>query len=65
MINRFSRRTPYDLGLYTPPIEVAAQAMEKAQNQYNQNFQLAHEIKNKYVESLPQDRAKANEIQLR
>lgn len=65
MINRFSRRTPYDLGLYTPPIEVAALAMEKAQNQYNQNFQLAHEIKNKYVESLPQDRAKANEIQLR
>lgn len=62
-VNRFFRRTPYDLGLYTPPTDVIRESMAMAQKQYDTNFLGAEAIKNTYINSLPQDRQRANELQ--
>lgn len=62
-IGRYFQPTPYEGQLYTPPVDVIAGALEKAQKQYDTNFLLTESLRNKYVEALPQDRAKANERQ--
>lgn len=61
--NRFFKRTPYDIGLYTPPVDVIAQTMAEAQKRYDTNYALAESLKNQYIPSLPQDRAEANALQ--
>lgn len=63
MVNRFFKRTPYDMGLYVPPIEVIQQTLEKSQQAYDKNLTLVDQVKHNYIPSLPQDRAKANAIQ--
>ena len=63
MINRFTRRSPYDLGLYTPPVEAIQKSMEVMQRQYEINYQVADSLKNQFIPSLPQDRSLANDIQ--
>jgi len=63
MINRFTRRSPYDLGLYTPPVEAIQKSMEVMQRQYEINYQVADALKNQFIPSLPQDRQLANQIQ--
>jgi len=65
MVNRFYRRTPYDIGLYVPPVDVLRESLAQAQKQYDTNYLLAHQVKNNFINSLPQDRQVANEIQKR
>jgi len=62
-VNRFFRRSPYDLGLYTPPVDVIREGLAVAQKQYDTNYAMSEAIKNNYINSLPQDRQKENEIQ--
>lgn len=63
MINRYFQPTRYQGDFYTPPLEMLGKALETAQEQYNQNFALSQQIKNKYLNALQQDRAAANTIQ--
>lgn len=63
MVNRFFRRTPYDIGLYVPPVDVIKESMAMAQKQYDTNYALADAVKNNFINSLPQDRQAANELQ--
>lgn len=62
-VNRYYKREPYELGLYTPPIGYVEKTLQFAQKQYDTNYSVAEMIKNHYIESLPQDRAQANAIQ--
>lgn len=62
-IGRYFQPTPYEGQLYTPPLEVIAGALEKAQKQYDTNFMITEKLRNKYIEALPQDRARANQLQ--
>lgn len=62
-INRYAKRTPYDMGLYVPPIDALEKTLETAQKQYELNFTIANQLKQQFIESLPQDRAEANKIQ--
>lgn len=64
MANRYfnsSRTQQYQFS--APPLDAAVEAMKIAQQQYDQNFMLAADMKNKYISSLQQDRATANSIQ--
>jgi hypothetical protein len=61
--NRYYRGDPYRGDLYKPPVEFIANALEKAQKTYDSNFVAAEGLKNKYIQTLPQDRARANELQ--
>lgn len=63
MINRYTQITPYRGDFYTPPLDLLKTTLKEAQTQYNDNYALASQIKNKYVNALQQDRAKANAIQ--
>lgn len=63
MINRYFQPTRYQGNFYTPPLEMLGKVLESAQKQYDQNFALSEQIKNKYINSLSQDRATANAIQ--
>ena len=63
MVNRYSTISEKQFNLYTPPLEHIGAALEMAQKTYDRNFLFANELKNKYLNALPQDRARANEIQ--
>lgn len=63
MVNRYYKQDPYRGDLYKPPVEFIASALQMAQKQYDTNYVAAQELKNKYATTLPQDRARANEIQ--
>ena len=60
---RYYTGDPYKGSLYTPPVDFISKALEGAQQTYDTNFLTAETLKNKYVETLAQDRARANEIQ--
>lgn len=62
-INRYFNPVPLEAQLYTPPVEFIAKALEGAQKQYDTNFQFAEQMKGQYIDALPQDRARANELQ--
>lgn len=62
-INRFYRRSPYDLGLYTPPVDSIYAAMEGLQKRYDFNRALVENLKTTYINALPQDKARAAQIQ--
>lgn len=64
-VNRFYRRTPYDIGLYVPPVDAIRESLQYAQKQYDTNYMLASQVKEHFINSLPQDRQAANEIQQR
>ena len=64
-VNRFYRRTPYDIGLYVPPVDAVREALQYAQKQYDTNYILASQVKDHFINALPQDRQAANEIQQR
>jgi len=64
MVNRYyDSRRPQQYQFYTPPVDAAVEAMKIAQTQYDSNFMAAADLKNKYITSLQQDRAAANELQ--
>lgn len=64
MVNRYyDSRRPQQYQFYTPPVDAALDAMKIAQTQYDTNFMAAADLKNKYITSLEQDRATANELQ--
>lgn len=63
MINRYSTISEKQFNLYTPPLEQLGAALETAQKTYDRNFLYANELKNKYINALPKDRARANEMQ--
>lgn len=62
-INRFYQRSPYDLGLYTPPVDSIYAAMEGLQKRYDFNKALVENLKTTYINALPQDKARAAQIQ--
>lgn len=62
-INRFYKRTPYEGELYSPPINVIAKGLEYAQETFDTNLDYLNKVKNNYIQSLPSDRARANELQ--
>ena len=62
-VNRFFQRTPYDIGLYVPPIGAVAETLKIQQQKYDTGELYADTIKNNFIQSLPQDRAEANRIQ--
>jgi hypothetical protein len=63
MINRYYNRTPYQGELYQPNVELISEVLGQAQKKYDTNFATAQQLKNKYINALPQDRAIADEIQ--
>lgn len=63
MINRYYNRIPYQGELYQPNVELISQVLGQAQKKYDTNFATAQQLKNKYINALPQDRAVADEIQ--
>jgi hypothetical protein len=62
-INRYMNRRPFQGSLYAPPVDTITAALEMAQQQYNTNFAAAEELRNRYIDSLSQDRARADEKQ--
>jgi hypothetical protein len=62
-INRYYNRTPYDLGLYTPPVDMMYKTLETLQKRYETNSAVLDEIRNAYIQALPQDKARATQIQ--
>lgn len=61
-INRFSQTTPVQFVLPKTPLEPLVAALESKQQRYDAGFALADELSNKYIDSLEQDRARANAI---
>lgn len=62
-INRYYQTTPYQGELYTPPLDLVGKAMEISQQRYDKNLATTELIKNNYINSLPQDRQRANALQ--
>jgi len=62
-VNRFYKGTPYQASLYVPPVDFIAKALEATQKQYDVNYEAAEKLRNKYIESVPADRARANSLQ--
>lgn len=62
-LGRYYKGDPYRGQLYAPPVQFIAAALEGAQKQYDTNFAAAEDLKNKYIQALPQDRARANQLQ--
>lgn len=62
-INRYYNRSPYDLGLYTPPVDTMYKSLEALQKRYEQNSAMIDNLRTVYINALPQDRARATEIQ--
>lgn len=63
MINRYYNRIPYQGSLYQPNVELISNVLGQAQKKYDENFATAQQLKNKYINALPQDRAVADSIQ--
>lgn len=64
MINRYYRNPQeIDFQLSAPPIRDFVRALDAAQKSYDTNFDTLSTLKNRYVDSLRQDRAEANSIQ--
>lgn len=63
MVNRYSNAQTYQGNLYTPPLDLIGKSLQYFQGQYDRNYELANTIKNNFIQSLPQDRAVANEMQ--
>lgn len=62
-INRYFQPTRYQGNFYTPPLDILQETLQGLQEQYNTNYVLSQQIKNKYIDALAQDRAQANTIQ--
>lgn len=63
MVNRYFNPTPYEGKLYAPPVDFIAGALEKLQGVYDKNYETAQNLKDTYLESLPQDRSRADVFQ--
>lgn len=64
MVNRYyDSRRPQQYQFSAPPVDAALDAMKIAQQQYDTNFMAAADLKNKYITTLEQDRAGANQLQ--
>jgi hypothetical protein len=63
MVNRYYNPTVYQGSFYTPPVDLVAESLKQAQNQYNVNFTAAEELRSKYIQARPVDRQRAKEIE--
>lgn len=63
MVNRYFNPTPYEGKLYALPVDFIAGALEKLQGVYDKNYETAQNLKDTYLESLPQDRSRADVFQ--
>lgn len=61
--NRYFNRKPYEGSFYTPPVDLIASQLDFAQKKYDENYAIANQIKSQFIDSLPQDRKAANELQ--
>lgn len=62
-VNRYFNPRVYEGALYTPPVDFIAGALEQAQKKYDVNYAAAEKLRNQFIQSRTQDRARANEIQ--
>lgn len=62
-VNRYFNRKPYEGSFYTPPVDLIASQLDFAQKKYDENYAIANQIKSQFIDSLPQDRKAANELQ--
>lgn len=63
MVNRYTQFTPLTFDLYKPDVGVMASLAEGLQKRYDANFEAAESLRNTLINSLPQDRIRANEKQ--
>lgn len=63
MINRYTQFTPLTFDLEKPNVQLNATLLEGLQKRHDENFKIAEELKNQLINSLPQDRLRANELQ--
>jgi hypothetical protein len=62
-LNRYFNPTAYEGELYAPPVEFIGAALQQLQGQYDTNYAAALQLKDTYLDALPKDRGRANEIQ--
>lgn len=62
-VNRYFNRRPYEGSFYTPPVDLIASQLDFAQKKYDENYAIANQISLQFIDSLPQDRQAANELQ--
>lgn len=63
MVNRYYQGREYQPELYAPPVDVVAKALLSAQARFTANKGALDELGSKYIEALPQDRARAAELE--
>jgi hypothetical protein len=63
MVNRYFNPVAYEGELYAPPIDYIEKSLKQLQETYDTNFAAADKLKDSYLESLPKDRARADEFQ--
>ena len=63
MVNRYTQFTPLTFDLHKPDVGVMASLAEGLQKRYDANFEAAESLRNTLINSLPQDRIRANEKQ--
>jgi hypothetical protein len=63
MVNRYTNFTPYTFDLDKPNIPALSSVLAVLQKRHDANKLLADQLKNTLIDALPQDRARANELQ--
>lgn len=63
MINRYFDPTIFRGEFYTPPVDALDGVFKQAQAQYDKNYAIADEIRNRSINALDPDRKRADEIQ--
>jgi hypothetical protein len=63
MINRYFDPTIFRGEFYSPPVDALDKVFQQAQAQYDKNYAIADEIRNRSINALDPDRKRADEIQ--
>lgn len=61
-INRFNKITPLQFDLGEMPLQPLMGILGQKQKMFDENQGAADEMYNKYIEALPQDRARADQL---
>jgi hypothetical protein len=63
MINRYFDPTIFKGEFYSPPVDALDKVFQQAQAQYDKNYAIADEIRNRGINALDPDRKRADQIQ--
>lgn len=61
-INRFNKITPLQFNLGEMPLQPLMGILGQKQKMFDENQAIADDLSNKYIEALPQDRARADQL---